>query len=362
MTLAKVGARFEEYVLNPALKNATFFGWWLIESTATNTGGTTLTDFVEYTLGVQGGSSNSLSGCLLKGNNLSDLLDAGLARTNIGLDTTANQTDSVDKRFMSDAQETKLNNIENLADVTDTQNVTLAGALMASAVVNLSQVKAFDSTDYLASGTVTITGIQAQNILNNNAKISFDSISSTRLANTAGLNTGDQDLSVYLLNTTDTLTGNLTVTGDVTATDGLFSENLDVGLNSSTETRSLTIGGGRTANGNSFIDLVGDATYNDYGLRIIRNGQGANANSELVHRGTGNFVLNALESSSLIFKTSGSERLTISNTGAATFASTVKAGGYKSSDGTAGITTSFNPNSIDELIFKNGILVEVNSF
>ena len=87
MALAKSGVVLENYVLNPALANATFYGWWFIESTATNTGGTTLTDFVEYTIGVQGGSSGALAGCLLKGNNLSDLLDAGAARTNIGLGT-----------------------------------------------------------------------------------------------------------------------------------------------------------------------------------------------------------------------------------------------------------------------------------
>ena len=105
MSLARAGIILEDYVLNPALKNATFFGWWIIESTATNTGGTTLTDFREYTIGIQGGSSSGLSGCLLKGNNLSDLLDTALARTNIGLNTTANQTDSLNKRFMTDSQE-----------------------------------------------------------------------------------------------------------------------------------------------------------------------------------------------------------------------------------------------------------------
>jgi hypothetical protein len=63
MALAKVGVLAEEYVKNPQLDNATFFGWWFIESTATDTSGTTLTDFKEYTLGMQG-SSSALSGSL----------------------------------------------------------------------------------------------------------------------------------------------------------------------------------------------------------------------------------------------------------------------------------------------------------
>jgi hypothetical protein len=90
MTLAKTGAVLEDYDLNPRLLNATFFGWWFIQSTATVTTGTpTLTDFSEYTIGIQGGSSGGLSGCLLKGNNLSDLLDAAAARSNLGLGTAA---------------------------------------------------------------------------------------------------------------------------------------------------------------------------------------------------------------------------------------------------------------------------------
>ena len=86
MALAKAGVVLEDYVLNPLLEDATFFGWWLVESTATNTGGTTLTDFSEYTIGIQGGSSGSLAGCLLIGNNLSDLQDTPTARTNLGLE------------------------------------------------------------------------------------------------------------------------------------------------------------------------------------------------------------------------------------------------------------------------------------
>jgi hypothetical protein len=88
MTLAKAGVLQESYVLNPALKNATFFGWWFIQSTATVTAGTpTLTAFVEYTLGIQGGVSSALSGAALVGNNGSDFLDAAAVRTNIGLGT-----------------------------------------------------------------------------------------------------------------------------------------------------------------------------------------------------------------------------------------------------------------------------------
>jgi hypothetical protein len=48
----------------------------------------------------------------------------------------------------TDADHSKLDGIEANADVTDTANVTSAGALMDSEVTNLAQVKAFDSSDY----------------------------------------------------------------------------------------------------------------------------------------------------------------------------------------------------------------------
>ena len=51
---------------------------------------------------------------------------------------------------------TKLNGIEASADVTDTANVTAAGALMDSEVTNLAQVKAFDSSDYATAAQGTL--------------------------------------------------------------------------------------------------------------------------------------------------------------------------------------------------------------
>jgi hypothetical protein len=106
MTLAKAGAPLEEFVLNPRLANATFFGWWFIEDIATNTGGTTTTDFVEYVLGVQGGSSSGLSGANLRANNLSDVLDAVAAAANLGVGPTTSintQTGTAYTFALSDA-------------------------------------------------------------------------------------------------------------------------------------------------------------------------------------------------------------------------------------------------------------------
>jgi len=56
---------------------------------------------------------------------------------------------------------TKLDGIEAGADVTDTTNVTAAGALMDSEVTNLAQVKAFDSSDYAtaAQGTTSYNAL-----------------------------------------------------------------------------------------------------------------------------------------------------------------------------------------------------------
>lgn len=77
---------------------------------------------------------------------------------------TADQTDAEIKtayennantNAFTDADHTKLDGIEASADVTDTANVTAAGALMDSEVTNLAQVKAFDSSDYATAAQGT---------------------------------------------------------------------------------------------------------------------------------------------------------------------------------------------------------------
>ena len=74
--------------------------------------------------------------------------------------TTTNFTDATNKRFMTDAQETKLDSVESSADVTDTANVTSAGAVMDSELTSIADVKALDQSVISgASPTFTTTNL-----------------------------------------------------------------------------------------------------------------------------------------------------------------------------------------------------------
>ena len=125
-------------------------------------------------------------GDLLAANNLSELTaTAATARTNLGLGTAAVEAasafDAAGAAAAAQAAsqplaavltnttasytttlDTKLANIEALADVTDATNVEAAGALMDSEVTNLAAVKAFDAADYAtaAQGTTADTALQ----------------------------------------------------------------------------------------------------------------------------------------------------------------------------------------------------------
>ena len=87
-----------------------------------------------------------------------------------------------------------------------------------------------------------------------------------------------------------------------------------IGANDATDA-FLEIGEGATGNRNSYIDIVGDTTYTDYGLRVIRNNTGANATSELKHRGTGALNFTTEEAAPIVFNTTNSPALTITSGG-----------------------------------------------
>jgi hypothetical protein len=54
-----------------------------------------------------------------------------------------------------------------------------------------------------------------------------------------------------------------------------------------TNTTHIAIGHNRTGNGYAHLDFVGDATWSDYGFRIMRNNNGPNASTSFNHNGTG---------------------------------------------------------------------------
>ena len=106
--------------------------------------------------------------------------------------------------------------------------------------------------------------------------------------------------------------------------DGDYAGNMTLGTGASTAEAHLQIGQGRTGNGYSYIDLIGDATYTDYGLRIIRNNGGPNTTSAITHRGTGNFSIGATDSASILLKTNNTLALTLNSSQNAIFAGSIK--------------------------------------
>lgn len=93
---------------------------------------------------------------------------------------------------------------------------------------------------------------------------------------------------------------------------GPASANIGVGV--STATVGVEIGTGRTGDGTSYVDLGGDATYTDFGLRLIRN-SGANSGSAIISRGTGSLSVSAQDAGSVVLNTNNITRLTVDAAG-----------------------------------------------
>ncbi len=98
--------------------------------------------------------------------------------------------------------------------------------------------------------------------------------------------------------------------------EALFRDHLFIGGHGENDsTNSIEIGRNRTGNGICFFDMTTDnTTYTDYGFRLIRY-SGVNASTELIHRGTGDFRLKAVEASNMRFITGNSARMSITSIG-----------------------------------------------
>ena len=208
-----------------------------------------------------------------------DFTDADHSKLNgIEANATADQTGAeiksayeavADTNAFTDAEKTKLSGIEASADVTDTANVTAAGALMDSEVTNLAQVKAFDSSDYLTSHQ-DISG-----------KANLSGATFTGDVNIGTPPSGTQSLTVAgTTNLYGGVTGGLDVTGDITVTgtvDGVDIATRDAVLTSTTTTAN-----------SAMQDLVDDTTP--------QLGGDLNLNSKVIN-GTGSLYINQASTS-----------------------------------------------------------------
>jgi hypothetical protein len=72
-----------------------------------------------------------------------------------------------------------------------------------------------------------------------------------------------------------------------------------------------------TWNHNSYVDLVWDTTYGDYGARFIR-GAGVGGDTSLIHQGTGSLLITTLASAPIRFYTNNLQRAVINTSGTLT--------------------------------------------
>ena len=115
------------------------------------------------------------------------------------------------------------------------------------------------------------------------------------------------------------------ITGSLTATGTMFAQGGALSLTRQGASNFIEVGSGQTSSNFAFIDFIGDTTYSDYGLRLIRGvsgSQGQNTESQLIHRGTGTLGLVSQDAGKISFKTNGSVRQFINESGEISFGST----------------------------------------
>lgn len=111
-------------------------------------------DSSDYATAAQGALADSaqqppVEGAFVDGDKTKlDGVETGATADQTGAEIKAAYEGEADTNAFTDAEKTKLAGVEASADVTDTANVTAAGALMDSEVANLAQVKAFSAADY----------------------------------------------------------------------------------------------------------------------------------------------------------------------------------------------------------------------
>ena len=113
-------------------------------------------------------------------------------------------------------------------------------------------------------------------------------------------------MAIRFLNS-QSIDGSLTVSGLV-----YTGNKIDVRA-SSTESAGIQIGEGRTGNGFSYLDFVGNTAYPDFGLRLSYDGTTGNA--YLNHRGSGGLILRTTEVAPVVFQMNAAEKMRVATNG-----------------------------------------------
>ena len=122
---------------------------------------------------------------------------------------------------------------------------------------------------------------------------------------------------------------------------------------------AIEVGAGTPSNQNAYIDLVGDTTHSDYGLRIIRGNTGPNTFSNILHRGTGKLTIGTENAGFLALNTSGQERLTISGNGAITANGNLQVNGRIQATDGVGLSNSNAKLQLDRALTPSNTFIDI---
>jgi hypothetical protein len=314
---------------------------------ASLTAGTNVTIAADGTISATGGTSGIAhvvddTTPQLGGNldlNSHDITGTG----NLNFTGSVTLSGTVDGRDVA-ADGTKLDGIEAGANITDTANVTAAGALMDSEVTNLAQVKAFDSSDYAtaAQGTTadaalpkaggTMTG---DILFNDSVKAKYGTSSDLQIYHDAShsyiKDSGTGNLKL------ETTGGNISLLGGtenmvVATKDGSVSAYYNGNKKLETSASGIDVTGNVVGDG---LTIEGDATFTGGGtgsivindedsslcptMTFLRNGGGTTTNDFIKFENSGGEVANIDSTGGALFrelkvKGSNTRRIDISNT------------------------------------------------
>ena len=220
-----------------------------------------------------------------------------------------------DTNAFTDADHSKLDGIEASADVTDTANVTSAGALMDSEVTNLAQVKAFDSSDYAtaAQGTTADAALPKTGGAMTGA-ITTNSTFDGRDVATDGTKLDGIEASADVTDTANVTAAGALMDSEVTnlAQVKAFSSadyataaqgtTADSALQNVSEDSTPQLGGNLDVNGNSIVSA-------------------SNGDISITPNGTGDVIIDGLKhpqadgTSGQVLQTNGSGQLSFANAG-----------------------------------------------